>query len=79
MKTAVSIPDRIYEAAERYARRRGIPRSQVYAQALARFMAEQESNQDLTAALNRVSQEVDTTLDEFGKTASRRTLARSDW
>jgi len=79
VKTAVSIPDRIYEAAEQYARRRRIPRSRVYAEALARFMAEQESDQDLTAELNRVCQEVDTGLDEFGKAASRRGLARSDW
>ena len=77
VKTAVSIPDRIYEAAERYARKRRIPRSQVYAEALARFMAEQESDQDLTAVLNRVCQEVDTSLDEFGRAASRRTLAPS--
>ena len=79
MKTAVSIPDRIYEAAEQYARRRRIARSQVYAEALARFMAEQESDQDLTAALNRVCEEVDNSLDEFGKAASRRALARADW
>ena len=49
----------------------------MYAEALARFMAEQESDQDLTAVLNRVCQEVDTSLDEFGRAASRRTLARS--
>jgi antitoxin MazE6 len=79
MKTAVSIPDRIYEAAERYARRRGIPRSQVYAAALAQFMSEQESDEDLTAALNRVCGEVDTGLDRFSRTASRRGLASSEW
>jgi 3-methyladenine DNA glycosylase/8-oxoguanine DNA glycosylase len=79
VKTAVSIPDRIYEAAEQYARRRKIPRSQVYAEALARFMAEQESDQDLTAVLNRVCKKVDTGLDDFGRAASGRGLARSDW
>ena len=79
MKTAVSIPDRIYDAAERYARRRHIPRSQVYAAALAQFMAGQESDEDMTAALNKVCGEVETGLDEFGRAASRRGLARSDW
>jgi hypothetical protein len=78
MKTAVSIPDRIFEAAEQYARRRAIPRSQVYAEALARFMAEQESDEDLTEALNRVCAKIDTTLDEFGRAAARRSLAASD-
>jgi hypothetical protein len=78
VKTAVSIPDRIFDAAEQYARRRGIPRSQVYAEALARFMGEQESDEDLTEALNRVCAEVDTTLDEFGRAAADRVLAASD-
>jgi hypothetical protein len=79
IKTAVSIPDRIFEAAEQYARRRGIPRSQVYAEALARFMAEQESDGELTEALNRVCAEVDTSLDEFGRAATRRAVAASEW
>ncbi len=79
MKTAVSIPDRIFDAAEQYARRRGIPRSQVYAEALARFMAEQESDEELTETLNRVCAEVDTSLDEFGRAATRRALASSGW
>jgi metal-responsive CopG/Arc/MetJ family transcriptional regulator len=78
MKIAVSIPERIFEAAEQYARRRGIPRSQVYAEALTRFMAEQESDEELTEALNLVCAEVDTSLDEFGRAAARRALAPSD-
>lgn len=79
MKTAVSIPNGIYEAAERYARRRGIPRSQVYAEALAQFMAGHESDEDLTAELDKVCREVDTSLEEFGRVASQRALARSEW
>jgi metal-responsive CopG/Arc/MetJ family transcriptional regulator len=78
VKVAISIPDRIFDAAEQYAHRRGISRSQVYAQALALFMAEQESDDDLTGALNRICAEVDTALDEFGRAAARRALAPSD-
>jgi hypothetical protein len=44
IEMTVPIPDRIFEAAEQYVRRQGIPRSQVYIEALARFMAEQESD-----------------------------------
>jgi len=79
LKTAVSIPDRLYAAAERYARRRGLARSQLYAQALAHLIAEQESEDDLTAMLNEVAEQVDTSLDEFGRTAARRRLAKTDW
>jgi predicted transcriptional regulator len=38
VKTAVSIPDPIFEAADRLARRRKISRSELYAEALARLL-----------------------------------------
>jgi hypothetical protein len=41
-------------------------------------MAEQESDEDLTEALNRVCAEVNTTLDDFGRAAVRNAKARSD-
>jgi hypothetical protein len=39
MKVAVSIPDPIFEAAERLAAERGLPRSQLYAEALEAYLA----------------------------------------
>ncbi len=39
MKTAVSIPDPIFEAADQLARRRKISRSELYAQALVELLA----------------------------------------
>jgi hypothetical protein len=42
-------------------------------------MAEQESDEELTEALNRVCAEVDTSLDEFGRAATHRALAASEW
>lgn len=38
MRTAVSIPDRLFQAAERTARRLGIPRSRLYARALEEYL-----------------------------------------
>ncbi len=40
MKVAVSIPDAIFEAAERLASQRGLPRSRLYAEALEAYLAE---------------------------------------
>ncbi len=40
MKIAVSIPDPVFEAAERLAESRAIPRSQLYAEALQAYLAE---------------------------------------
>ena len=38
MKTAVSLPDDLYERAERAAERLGLNRSQLYSEALAKFL-----------------------------------------
>ncbi len=58
MKTAVSIPQDIYEAADRTAKRLGISRSQLYSRAVAQFVAEQ-GDDEVTAKLNELA-------DEFG-------------
>ena len=53
MKTAISIPDPIFEAAERLARPFGVPRSKLYAKAVAAYL-ERYRQEGVTAALNRV-------------------------
>ena len=40
MKTAISIPDALFEAAERLARRLGMSRSELYSKAVSRFIEE---------------------------------------
>lgn len=40
MKTAVSIPDELFEAAERYAQRQRLSRSELYATALSQYLQE---------------------------------------
>lgn len=58
MKTAVSIPDEIFESAEALASRLGISRSQLYATALARLIAEHECSQ-VTARLDALYGDID--------------------
>lgn len=41
MKTAISIPDPIFEAAERLAKECGVSRSELYARAVAEYVADQ--------------------------------------
>jgi metal-responsive CopG/Arc/MetJ family transcriptional regulator len=41
VKTAISIPDPIFEEAERLAKERGLSRSELYAQAVAEYVNEQ--------------------------------------
>ena len=53
MKVAVSIPDPIFEAAEQLAKQRDIPRSQLFAEALAAYL-ESRNADAVTSLLNKI-------------------------
>lgn len=53
MKTGISIPDPLFAAADRAAQRLRLSRSELYARALERYLA-QESDTDVTARLDVV-------------------------
>ena len=53
MKTAISLPDQLYEEAEKTAQSLGIPRSQLFAKALEEFIAFHK-RENITERLNRV-------------------------
>ncbi len=53
MKTAISIPDEVFVAAEGLAERLGVSRSQLYSLAIAQYIAAHRSN-GVTARLNAV-------------------------
>ena len=53
MKVAVSIPDPIFEAAEQLAKQRNVPRSQVFAEALAEYL-ELRNSESVTALLDKI-------------------------
>ncbi len=63
MKVAVSIPDAVFEAAEELAARRRCSRSNLYAEALERLLAEADGD-EVTARLDAVYAEVSSGLDE---------------
>lgn len=78
MKTAVSIPDDVFEQAERLARRARRSRSQVYSEALREYVA-RHSPDEVTEALDRVFAEVDQGEDDFMSAAAMRVLKRTEW
>ncbi|MFZ0888595.1 MAG: hypothetical protein WA005_09100 [Candidatus Binataceae bacterium] len=80
MKTAVSLPDPVFHAAERLARRLRVPRSRLYAKAIAAFV-EQHRAQDVTAKLNEVygAQVDESRLDPMLAAIQSRSLPREDW
>lgn len=78
MKTAVSIPDKVFQEAERYARRRRKSRSALYSEALAQYLA-RHAPDAVTEAMNKVCEEVGQAVDPFVARASRRILERTPW
>ncbi len=78
MKTAVSIPDDVFEEAEALAHKSKRSRSDVYARALREYVARHAPDR-VTAAMDRVLDEVDQTPDKFTTRAARRTLERGEW
>ena len=78
MKTVVSIPDDVFERAERLARRAKKSRSQLYRAALREYVA-RHAPEEVTEARDRVCAELGQPTDGFVREASRRTLERSEW
>ncbi len=78
MKTAISIPDEVYQGAERLARRTKKSRSRVYGDALKEYLA-RHAPDEVTEAMNRACAEVGETKDPFVSSAARRILERSEW
>ena len=79
MKTAVSVPDDLFEEVDRLARRSHRSRSEVYSAALREYVA-RHAPEEITDALDRVVAEAGPTgAEAFSATAAARTLERSEW
>ena len=53
MKTAISLPDKLFQEAERTAQSMGLPRSQLFARALEEFI-EHHKKENVTEKLNQI-------------------------
>jgi metal-responsive CopG/Arc/MetJ family transcriptional regulator len=78
MKTAVSIPDEVFEKVERFARRAKRSRSEVFSAALREYIA-RHAPDEVTEAINRAVDEIGDQPDEFVAAASRRVLEKTEW
>ena len=78
MKTAISIPDRIFESAERVAKRLGMSRSELYSRAVAKFV-DDHSGDRVTAELDRVYAEIDSRLEPDIAETQDATLLSEAW
>ncbi len=78
MKTAISIPDEVFESADALAEEMGVSRSQLYATAVAEFVAKHRTR-DVTARLNEVYAKDSSGLGGALRTAQARSVRFSEW
>ncbi len=78
MKAAVSLPDDVFRAAERHARRARNSRSQLYAEALSEYLS-RHTPAAATETMNQVIDQLNEPTDPFVAAAARRILERTDW
>jgi len=78
MKTAISIPDPLFQAAEDLARRLGISRSELFAKAAAEFVRTR-SRQDVTARLDEVYGKQASKADPVLARIQSASIPRDDW
>ena len=78
MKTAISLPERVFREAERFARRVRKTRSKLYAEAIAEYLARHAPN-DITESMNQVCDRLQVPEDEFSGKAARHILSQEKW
>jgi metal-responsive CopG/Arc/MetJ family transcriptional regulator len=79
MKTAISLPDEVFHAAERHAQRLGTSRSQLYSDALVEYLT-RHAPDEVTDAMNGVLERLGQPSSEpFVTAAARRVLERTEW
>ncbi len=74
MKTAISLPDDLFDSADALAEQLGVSRSELYATAVAEYLAK-HANQDVTARLNDVYGDQSEGLDPALRSAQSRSVA----
>lgn len=78
MKTAVSIPNELFEVAERLARRTRKSRSRLFSDALREYVA-RRSPDKITESMDHALAEIGEEKDPFIALASRRRLEQAEW
>jgi metal-responsive CopG/Arc/MetJ family transcriptional regulator len=78
MKTAISLPDDLFRAVDMLAERLGVSRSQLFATAVAEFLAKHQAKK-LTDQLNAVYATQDSRLDPGLSRLQARPVFRDKW
>jgi antitoxin MazE6 len=78
MKTAVSLPDHLFQSADALAKRLGVSRSELYATAVAEFLAKHQQTK-VTERLDQVYGQQPSRLPRPLRRAQARSLRAAEW
>jgi len=78
MKTAVSIPDEIYQSADQLAKRLGMSRSELYAKAVSNYI-KAHKNEPVTKALDQIYAKENSEIDPVIDLMQIRSLPKEAW
>ena len=78
MKTAISLPDELFAAMDALARKLGVPRSRVVAEALAEYVAKHRTGR-ITERLDAVYATEPAEVPQPIRMAQRKVISRNDW
>jgi metal-responsive CopG/Arc/MetJ family transcriptional regulator len=78
MKTAISVPNGLFEAADKLARRLGVSRSRLYADAVEEFLG-RHRGEDVTEKLDRLYENEQAGLDSISDALQGATLGKDEW
>ncbi len=78
MKTAISIPDPIFKAAEKLARRLGMTRSRLYTKAVTEYI-QKNKNDKVCEKLNEVYEKESSSLDSATQAIQWASIDEEEW
>lgn len=78
MKTAISVPDEVFEAAEKAAKKLGVSRSEFYANAVRDFI-ERYGSEGITETLNSVYAAEESNLDKSLAAMQWSSTPKEEW
>lgn len=78
MKTAISLPDALFASADALAKRIGLSRSELYARAVAEFLAKHQDTK-VTERLDQVYGQQASRLEQPLRRAQVRSLRAAEW
>jgi metal-responsive CopG/Arc/MetJ family transcriptional regulator len=78
MKTAISIPDPVFQAAEKMAHNLGMSRSELFSVAIAEYM-NNHKYQNVTESLNKIYQENNSVLDDEISAMQLHAIQEDEW